>query len=70
MKNTVRFFIDKDCIVDIEYDNIPIPQLKSIVWLHDEPFIVTEISYMFGEDNDECNLIDVNVEHVEVEDFD
>ena len=70
MKNIVRFFIDKDCMVDSEYDYIPIPQLKSIVWLHDEPFIVKEIAYIFGEYDNDFNLIDVNIEHTEVEDFD
>jgi len=69
LKNIVSFFTDKDDIVDSEYYNIPIPQLKSTVWLHDEPFVVKEIAYIFGEYDNDSNMIKVNVEHVEVEDF-
>ena len=50
------------------YD-IPIPQLKSIVWLHDEPLMVRSIAYTYTTEKDSCNKIDVQIEHMEDEDF-
>lgn len=69
MANKVRFFIDKNEFVDTEIYDIPIPQLKSIVWLHDEPLRVRSIAYTYATEKDSCNKIDVQIEHMEDENF-
>jgi len=69
LNNRVRFFIDKNCEVDTNYYNIPIPQIGATVWLHDEPLRVHNVSYSYKECENDYNMIDVFVEHMEDEDY-
>ncbi|WP_294856136.1 hypothetical protein [uncultured Oscillibacter sp.] len=70
MTNTIRFYIDSEEVVDTTYTNIPIPQMGSIVMLHDEPLKVKSVTYGYGLMNEGEILIDVEVEHMEDEFFD
>lgn len=56
--NIIRFFIDDEKTTDIQYTNIPIPQLYSTVFLYDRPYYTSDITYSYGND---FNLIDVYV---------
>jgi hypothetical protein len=69
LSNLVRFFIDKNEFVDSKYKDIPIPQIGSTVFLNDEPFKVKNITYDFIESENDYNMIDVFVEHMEDENF-
>ena len=69
MTNLVRFVIDKEEFVDSKYNDIPIPQIGSSVFLHDEKFKVKNITYGFKESENDYNLVDVFVEHMEDENF-
>jgi len=70
LTNLVRFFIDKNEFADSKYNDIPIPQIGSTVFLYDEPLRVTDVTYGFKESENDYNMIDVFVEHMEDEFFD
>ena len=69
MTNRVRFSIDKEKTVDTELQDVVIPQIKSHVFLHDEEFIVKNITYGYGAYKYGYILIDVALEHMEDDDY-
>jgi len=69
LANNIRFFVDKREFVDTEYWDIPIPQLKSVVFLHNKPLAVKNIIYSYIRGKENYNMIDVFVEHMEDEDY-
>ena len=69
MANNIRFFVDKREFVDTEYWDIPIPQLKSVVFLHNEPLVVKNIIYSYIRGKENYNMIDITLEYMEDEDY-
>jgi len=65
----VRFFVDKKESAYDEYDDIPIPQLKSTVMLYNERFLVKGIVYRYIRGIENYNLIDLRIEHMEDENY-
>lgn len=64
MKNTVRFFtnIEKECALSFQEEQIIIPRKGEVVYVHDEPYEVKEITYDYY--GGEC-LIDVTLTDVD-----
>lgn len=69
MKTDVRFFIDKEKEPSAEYLSIPIPQIKSTVFINHELLKVNNVEYHYTNFENDYDVVNVFVEHMEDENF-
>lgn len=69
MEANVRFFVDKENEPSAEYFNIVIPQIKSTVFINHEPLKVKNVEYHYTVFENDYDVVNVFVEHMEDENF-